>query len=227
MFGLSLLTVTPHQNHPVIGSCEEADCYQHNSISELIKCSINAIKPPVDLSLVKRLNGEDSPISTRNETTENDDGTFNISISAEIRKDEDVSLQLLVCTYNWKPTESKKEARLLLELSETSDHNIKIDKSVDFVFDGTGRLSCSEKNVYLCIWKKLLDNGVPQVLGWSGGSSDGKITVKDNGVEISATGQLIFDRLKLEDEGIYQCVYNDGTSSTVTNSILNISGNLF
>ncbi|XP_071843093.1 uncharacterized protein [Apostichopus japonicus] len=214
--------VTPNQNHPLIGSCEEAHYYQHYSTSELIKCSIHAIKPPVDLSLVKRLNGEDSPISTRNETTVNDDGTFNITISAEIPKDEDVSLQLLVCSYKWKPTESKKEASLLLELSETSDRNIKIDKSVDYVFDGTGRLSCSERNVDLCIWKKELDDGVPQVLGWSGGSSDGKITDKDNGVEISATGQLIFDRLKLEDEGIYQCVYNDGTSSKVTNIRLNI-----
>ncbi|PIK61357.1 hypothetical protein BSL78_01715 [Apostichopus japonicus] len=224
---ISVITfVTPNQIHPIIGSCEEADCYQHYSTSELIKCSINAIKPPVDLSLVKRVNGEDSPISTQKEITENDDGTFNITISAEIPKDEDVSLVLLVCAYNWEPTESKKEASILLELSESIGHEIKLDKSVDFVFAERGTLSCSETNFDLYIWKKLFNDGVPQVLGWSG-MIDGKITDKDNGVEISATEHLMFDRVKLEDEGIYQCVYNDGTSSKVTNIRLNILGNNF
>lgn len=223
---LSLLTVTPNQIHPMIGSCGKADYYQHYLTSELIKCSINAIKPPVDLSLVKRLNGEDSPISTQKEITENDDGTFNISISAEIRTDEDVSLVLLVCAYNWKPTESKKEASVLLELSEAISHEITRNKSVDFVRGERGTLSCSETNFDLYIWKKVLDNGVPQVLGWSG-MSDGKMTDKDNSVDISATGHLMFDRVKLEDEGIYQCVYNDGTSSKVTNIRLNTLGNIF
>ncbi|KAJ8030629.1 hypothetical protein HOLleu_27097 [Holothuria leucospilota] len=223
-FHVSLVVVaSPTDDLPKIPCPNYHQEFYHSAgQGEILSCSFNATRPPMQLAWFKKFGDEYEHLEMQQFTrTENTNGTFNSLATVHLLKGSSAFIHFLVCKATWPLSDWSRESEILLDFSSNISFS-NVTRKVQYLeINRYGKIQCGQSPTVYQVWKRILPNSGPELIGFRlHGMSETISGIPD--VEVSAEGSLIFASPRVQHEGIYVCISGDGQKEEIQMTSMDI-----